>query len=77
MDELAMQWVLTRNQSRFTQATSQQVAEIFIRLLVPGQTINSLENVKVGVCVKVTPTLMHELRFQMHLESKMTGFVHR
>ena len=45
MDELAMQWVLTRNQSRFPlEATSQQVAEIFIRgLLVPGQTINSLE----------------------------------
>ena len=45
MDELAMQWVLTRNQSRFPlEATSQQVAEIFIRgLLAPGQTIDSLE----------------------------------
>ena len=45
MDELAMQWVLTRNQSRFPlQATAEQVAEIFIRgLLRPEQTINSLE----------------------------------
>ena len=35
MDELAMQWVLTRNQSRFPlEATADQVADIFIRGLL-------------------------------------------
>ena len=35
MDELAMQWVLTRNQSRFPlDATAEQVADIFIRGLL-------------------------------------------
>ena len=44
MDELAMQWVLTRNQSRFPlEATADQVADIFIRGLLRSNSHNPLE----------------------------------
>ena len=43
MDELAMQWVLSRNQARFPlEAAADQIADVFIRgMLAPGQTLDS------------------------------------
>ncbi|MFT7518466.1 MAG: TetR/AcrR family fatty acid metabolism transcriptional regulator [Kiritimatiellia bacterium] len=42
LDELAMQWVLSRNQSRFPlEEAADQISEIFIRgLLAEGQTLD-------------------------------------
>lgn len=45
MDELAMQWVLARDQSRFPlEAAADQIADVFIRgMLAPGFTLDESE----------------------------------